>query len=374
MYNNPTMSDFDRTPLYLQIAESIRQEIIYGSLGAGDPLPPVRAMAARWQCTVGTVQRAYAELAREGLVTSRPGQGTRITAATVEQLDRTPLRRATLANQVERFLLDTMAAGYQADEVEQALRMALDRWHALAQTTALAPEHVLRFAGSHDPAVSLVAARFGEIADGATLRLSFSGSLGGLIALAQGEADLAGCHLWDAVTDTYNTSFVQRLLPGRRVLLLTLAHRRLGLLMTPGNPAGIAGLPDLGRANVRFVNRQAGAGTRVWLDAQLHRLGIDPGQVSGYGDEALTHSEVARVVSGGQADAGLGIEAAALAYGLAFVPLATERYDLAMLPSVWQSESVQALVSWLSADSARQAIAALGGYETVETGRTRWVG
>ena len=278
MYNKLAMGDFDRTPLYLQIAELIRQEIIYGSLGAGDPLPPVRAMAARWQCTVGTVQRAYAELAREGLVTSRPGQGTRITSTTAERPDRTPLRRATLANQVERFLLDTMAAGYQADEVEQALRMALDRWHALAQTTAIAPEHVLRFAGSHDPAVSLVAARFGEIAGGATLRLSFSGSLGGLIALAQGEADLAGCHLWDAATDTYNTPFVQRLLPGRRVLLLTLAHRRLGLVLAPGNPAGIAGLPDLARAGVRFVNRQPGAGTRVWLDAQLHRLGIDPGQ------------------------------------------------------------------------------------------------
>jgi len=373
MYNKLTMSDFDRTPLYLQIAESIRQEIIYGSLGAGDPLPPVRAMAARWQCTVGTVQRAYAELAREGLVTSRPGQGTRITSATAERPDRTPLRRATLANQVERFLLDTMAAGYQADEVEQALRMALDRWHALAQTTAIATEHVLRFAGSHDPAVSLVAARFGEIAGGSALHLSFNGSLGGLIALAQGEADLAGCHLWDAATGTYNTPFVQRLLPGRRVLLLTLAHRRLGLVLAPDNPAGIAGLPDLARAGVRFVNRQSGAGTRVWLDAQLHRLGIDPGQVNGYGDEALTHSEVARAVSGGQADAGLGIEAAALAFGLAFVPLATERYDLAMLPGVWQSEPVQALVRWLSADAAHQTIAALGGYETGETGRTRWV-
>jgi putative molybdopterin biosynthesis protein len=143
--------------------------------------------------------------------------------------------------------------------------------------------------------------------------------------------------------------------------------------LAPGNPAGIAGLPDLVRSGVRFVNRQPGAGTRVWLDAQLHRLGIDPGQVSGYGDEALTHSEVARAVSGGQADAGLGIEAAALAYGLAFVPLATERYDLAMLPALWQLESVQALARWLPADAARQAIAALGGYETVETGRTRWV-
>ena len=121
------------------------------------------------------------------------------------------------------------------------------------------------------------------------------------------------------------------------------------------------------------MRKQPGAGTRVWLDAQLHRLGIDPGRLSGYGDEALTHSDVARAVSGGQADAGLGIEAAALAYGLAFVPLATERYDLAMLPGVWQSEPVQALLHWLTADAARQAIAALGGYETGETGRTQWV-
>lgn len=373
MYNKFTMGDLDRTPLYLQIAESIRQEVIYGSFGAGDSLPPVRAMAARWQCTMGTVQRAYAELAREGLVISRPGQGTRISSAAMMQPDRTPLRRATLTNQVERFLLDTMAAGYQADEVEQALRMALDRWHALPQKTSVAPDRVLRFAGSDDPAVSLVAARFGEITGGAELRLSFNGSLGGLIALAQGEADLAGCHLWDAVTDTYNTPFVQRLLPGRRVLLLTLANRRLGLLLAPGNPAGIAGLPDLARDGVRFVNRQPGAGTRVWLDAQLNRLGIDTGRVSGYGDEALTHSEVARAVSGGRVDAGLGVEAAALAYGLAFLPLATECYDLAMLPGVWQSEPCQALVRWLSADAARGAIASLGGYETGETGKTRWV-
>ena len=62
-----------------------------------------------------------------------------------------------------------------------------------------------------------------------------------------------------------------------------------------------------------------------------------------------------------------------MAYGLAFVPLATERYDLAMLPGVWQSEPVQALVRWLTAEPARQALAALGGYETGETGQARWV-
>jgi molybdate-binding protein/DNA-binding transcriptional regulator YhcF (GntR family) len=369
------MADFDKTPLYLQIAESIRQEIAYGSLGAGDHLPSVRAMAERWQCTVGTVQHAYAELAREGLVTSRPGQGTRVAAPLAALGDHAPLRRATLANQVERFLLETLAAGYQVGEVEQALHMALDRWHAFAQTRPAASDlRQLRFAGSHDPAVSLVASRFDAIAPGYALRVTFGGSLGGLIALAQGEADLAGCHLWDERTDSYNGPFVERLLPGHQVALLTLAHRQLGLVVRAGNPASLAGLSDLVRAGVRFVNRQRGAGTRVWLDAQLHRLGLLPEQIGGYADEALTHSDVARAVAGGQADVGLGVEAAAVAYGLAFVSLTTERYDLAMAPDIWGSEPVQALARWLRTAEARHDISALGGYAVDEAGQVRWVG
>ena len=105
-----------------------------------------------------------------------------------------------------------------------------------------------------------------------TLHLSFNGSLGGLIALAQGEADLAGCHLWDAATDTYNTPFVQRLLPGRRVLLLTLAHRRLGLVLARATrlASPVAGP---GSRGVRFVNRQPGAGTRVVAGCAVAPLG-----------------------------------------------------------------------------------------------------
>jgi molybdate-binding protein/DNA-binding transcriptional regulator YhcF (GntR family) len=374
LYNEFGMSEFDKTPLYLQIAESVRQEIVYGTLRPGESLPTVREMAARWRCTVGTVQRAYAELARQGLVTSRTGQGTRVATVPSLTADRAPLRRATLANHVERFLLETMAIGYEVGEIEQALRLALDHWHALAAAPAPAPDRSLRFVGSHDPAVSLVAANFEAIAAGHTLSVAFGGSLGGLIALTQGEADLAGCHLWDEATDAYNVAFVQRLLPGRQAALLTLAHRRLGLLLAAGNPTGLHSLQDLARPGVRFVNRQRGAGTRVWLDAQLHRQGVDPGQLAGYGDEALTHSDVARAVADGRADAGLGIEAAALSYGLAFVPLTTERYDLAMLTTVWRSEPIQRLAVWLRTPDARQAITALGGYVADATGEVTWVG
>lgn len=369
------MSEFDKTPLYLQIAESIRQEVAYGAFNAGDQLPPLRDMADRWRCTVGTVQRAYAELAREGLVTTRSGQGTRVASPIhTANGNRAALRRATLANQVERFLLEALAAGYQASEVEQTLHMALDRWHAIGQPPPEGGRQAFRFSGSHDPSITLVAARIGAIAPGASLRVSFEGSLGGLIAIARGEADLAGCHLWDEHTDSYNVPFAERILPGRQVVLLTLAHRRLGFLTPAGNPAGLGHLSDLARPGVRFVNRQRGAGTRVWLDAQLHRLGILADRLAGYADEALTHSDVARAVADGRADVGLGIEAAAIAYGLAFVPLTTERYDLAMLPEIWQSGPIQALARWLGSGEAQQEIAALGGYDVGQTGKVQWVG
>lgn len=364
----------DKTPLYQQIAESIRQDILYGALAAGAQLPPLRVMADRWRCTVGTVQRAYAELAREGLVSSRSGQGTRVVETAAPQAGaRAPLRRATLLNQAERFLLEMVAAGYASDEVEQAMHTAVERWRATERTPEPGDRASLRFVGSHDPAVALIAERFGQIAPGSSLSVSYAGSLGGLMALARGEADLAGCHLWDAQRDCYNVPFVEHLLPGRRVALVTLARRRLGLIVLADNPAGVTGLADLARGGLRFVNRQPGAGTRVWLDAQLRRLGVDPAAVADYGREVATHSAVAEEVAAGRADVGLGVEAAALAHGLGFVPLTTERYDLVVLAASWNLEPLQRLAAWLLTEPARAAVTALGGYETQETGTVTWV-
>lgn len=361
----------DSPPLYQQIAESIRQEILTGTLQPGDTLPAVRDMAARHGCTPGTVQRAYRELARQGLVTSHPGRGTHVIGGLTAR-DEEPLRRAGLVHRAESFLLEVLTAGYSPAEVEQAVRLALDRWRALAEQPPPSAEP-LRFIGSHDPAVALIAARFADIAPGAALHLAFAGSLGGLIALVEGKADLAGGHLWDEESDTYNVPFVRRLLPGQRVALLTLLHRRLGLLTPPGNPAAVSGLHDLTRPGLHFVNRQRGAGTRVWLDAHLRRLGIAPAQICGYDHEALTHSEVALAVAEGRADVGLGIEAAALAYGLGFVHLTQERYDLVIPAASWDRAPVQALARWLTTTEARAAIASLGGCDVSATGEVSWI-
>ncbi len=362
----------DSTPLYQKITESIRQEILSGALKPGSRLPAIRKLTEQWQCNTGTILRAYQELARLGLVVSHVGQGTKVVDQLPEQ-NQTPLRRAALFNRTEAFLLEIMTAGYTPDEIEQSLRVALDRWRTFSSEPEQAQPDILRFIGSHDPAMALIAAHYHEVTEGFTLQLSFTGSLGGLIALAEKKADLAGCHLWDENTNTYNEPFVRKLLPGQKVALLTLAHRRVGLILPSGNPLGVSNLTDLAKAGIRFINRQQGSGTRVWLDAQLHRVGIDPARIIGYQDEKMTHSEVARAISKGQADAGLGVETAALSFGLDFKLLTTERYDLVIPSEKWELESVQALKGWLDTAQAKAAINNLGGYDTSQTGTVVWV-
>ncbi len=167
---------------------------------------------------------------------------------------------------------------------------------------------------------------------------------------------------------------VQRLLPGQRLALLTLAHRRLGLIVPPGNPGGLTGLEELAAGRLRFVNRQRGTGTRVWLEAQLQRRGLSWGAEASFAGEVTTHFEVARAVAEGRADVGLGIEAAALAYGLGFVGLTTEPYEFVIPAGVWGHPAVQALTLWLATAEAKAMITALGGYDVGDAGRVRWVG
>lgn len=362
----------DESYLYRKIAETIRQEILSGSLKPGDRLPPVREMAARWGCTIGTVQHAYQELARQSLVTSRAGQGTRV-AATPPLQGETALRWAALIHRAEAFLLEVLTGGYSLDEVDRAMGHAMDRWRAIELEQPPGDESVLRFAGSHDLVITWLAGHFLEVAPGYSLQLRFSGSLGGLIALAEGQADLAGSHLWDEESDTYNAPFVRRLLPGRRVALVTLAHRRIGLILPEGNPRAVHGLPDLQQPGLRFANRQNGSGTRVWLDAALRAAGLPSEHIQGYTNGLMTHSAVAQAVAEGQADAGIGLHAAALSYGLDFLPLTSDRYDLVIPAPVMELPVVHSLLKWLSTEKTVQLIHSLGGYNVDETGQVVWI-
>jgi putative molybdopterin biosynthesis protein len=285
---------------------------------------------------------------------------------------RRPLRRANLVNRMEAVLLEALTAGYDLTEIQQAMEMAMDRWRIMKTEKEEQPSATLRFVGSHDMVMNdLARFFFGQMVPEVHLQLSYNGSLGGLIALAEGKADMVGCHLWDAETKSYNIPFIRRLLPGKETVCVTLAHRRIGLVVAPGNPKNIEGLADLVKPGVRFVNRQSGSGTRVWLDETLLNMGIDAKRIQGFNDERITHSDMARTIAEGNADSGLGLEAAAWAYGLDFIFLNREQYDLLMLPATAQQPAVQQFVAWLGSEQGKNFISSRPGYDSSESGRVQ---
>ncbi|HEY1409544.1 MAG TPA: molybdopterin biosynthesis protein [Promineifilum sp.] len=227
--------------------------------------------------------------------------------------------------------------------------------------------------GSHDLTLDLMAQFLAERHQGLRLASANVGSLGGLVALRRGEAHLAGSHLLDPETGGYNLSYIHRYLPGQEVAIVRLAGREQGWMVPRGNPKAIANWGDAARAGVTIVNRQRGAGTRVLLDYELARLGIDRTAVRGYDHEEYTHLAVAAAVASGAADTGLGIRAAASALKLDFVPLAVEAYELVFLREHYESDLVRPLLALLHEEAFRNAVAAMPGYDIGAMGTVRFV-
>lgn len=224
--------------------------------------------------------------------------------------------------------------------------------------------------GSHDMVLDLAASALRAADPLITLASSNVGSLGGLVALRDGLCHVAGSHLLDQATGRYTLPYVDRLLgTDADVAVIRLVHRDQGLIVAPGNPLGLTGIEDLAKPDLRYVNRQRGAGTRALLDHELTGLGIDPREVSGYSREEHTHLAVAAAVAAGRADAGLGILAAARAFGLDFVPVAREPYDLVLRTGTLEEELLAPLWELLEQPEFRAGVEALGGYSCAETGR-----
>lgn len=230
-------------------------------------------------------------------------------------------------------------------------------------------ERTVVLAGSHDLALDLLASALGATDPRTSLAVSPDGSADGLVALRDGLCHLAGAHLLDPQTGTCTVALVDRVLPGREVAVVRLATREQGLLVAPGNPLGIRGVPDLARPGLRYVNRQAGSGTRELLDAELTRCGISGGDVAGYARQERTHLTVAATVAAGRADTGLGLRAAALVYGLGFVPVAREPYDLVCDVAALDDPLLAPVWRVLRDPDFQGAVQALGGYSTAETGQ-----
>jgi molybdate transport repressor ModE-like protein len=252
-------------------------------------------------------------------------------------------------------------------ELDREARLALGEVHApwerrLQQllrppATPVAPER-LRLAASHD----LALADWLERERDETLDLFWQGSEEALAALGNDECDVAGFHVPETWSAAQTAAWLGRWLTPRIHVCLPLMRRRQGLLVAAGNPLRIRTLADLSRSGVRLVNRQRGSGTRSLIDQLLAANGLRPEQITGYRHEEFTHEAIAATVASGQADAGLGIEAAAHRLGLDFVPLVWERYGFALRAGIAASTSGQRLLAKLQGPKFHRHLADLPGY------------
>ncbi len=222
--------------------------------------------------------------------------------------------------------------------------------------------------GSDDLALDLLAGQMRDDAAAPDLLTIRLGSLEGLIALRHGLGHAAGCHLIDGETGEANAPYARRLFPGRDLVLVTLVRRQQCLLVPRGNPLGLASPADVARAGARFVNRNRGSGTRVWIDRELAAGAIRPVDVAGYEDEVSGHLEAAQAVDEGRADAAVGLRAAGRRLGLETIPLFDEQYDLVTPREVFEGALFQSLLAHIVTERFRRAVGELDGYDAGLTG------
>ena len=311
----------------------------------------------------------------------RPSVQATITRKVISPEGDEEFLRVTVGQVGERVVASPLASGsgvlmslVRADGLVRIPRGEQGFEPGAAVTVSLfrSPESLARTVvaiGSHDLTLDLLADELGRRHPGRRLSSANVGSLGGLLALARGEAHFAGSHLLDEETGEYNVAYIRRLLPGIRIVLMGFVQREQGLIVPRGNPKGIRGWADLARPDVVFINRQRGAGTRVLLDYRLKGAGIDPRAIQGYDRQEFTHLAVAAAVASGAADCGLGILAAARALDLDFVPLDHERYDLVIPAAFYESDILAPLLAIVRDPAFAARVNALGGYATPQMGR-----
>ncbi len=229
----------------------------------------------------------------------------------------------------------------------------------------------VRILGSHDPLIDEAADLLRRTDIRAYVSSSHVGSMGAILTLSRGEAQLGGVHLLDETDGSYNASYVERMIPDGGVALVECVRRAQGLIVKKGNPYGIQGVADLQKEGVRYVNRQRGAGTRVLLDYLLRQANLSPQAIEGYDREELTHTAVAAQVASGSADCGLGILSAARMYDLDFIPVCEETYDLLVSLSAMENPQVRAFLRVLSSEAFLRRLDALGGYRYDKPGRIK---
>jgi molybdopterin molybdotransferase/putative molybdopterin biosynthesis protein len=218
-----------------------------------------------------------------------------------------------------------------------------------------------------DPATSLLA-RMVERLSGVEIVSAPASSKRALSWLKEGKVHVAGSHLEDPKTGEFNLPFLREQFQDEDYTVVTFARWEEGLVVAPGNPKELRRAEDIARPGVRFVNREPGSGSRALLDQLLERAGVDTAKINGYARIAHGHLAVAYCVLSGDADVCLATRSAAQTFGLDFVPLHRERYDLVMRKRTLELPAAKAFLDVLQRSTLRRKLEVLAGYDTSQTG------
>jgi putative molybdopterin biosynthesis protein len=242
----------------------------------------------------------------------------------------------------------------------EALRSGLARVVAEAHDQR---HQLLTVQASHDIALPVLQRHVAEAAD-LHLEIRFQGSREALRGLNDRQCLVAGFHVpaLRGAAPVFAQALKPLLKPGVHKLI-GCSRRMQGLMVRPEHAGLIRTFPDVIRHRLRFVNRQAGSGTRMLIDHLMREHSIEPGQLVGSGLAEETHVAVALCVASGIADAGVGVEAAALEFGLHFAPLVEENYFLACLKANLEHAAVQRLCAALAGSGWKEILANLPGYQ-----------
>jgi molybdate-binding protein/DNA-binding XRE family transcriptional regulator len=285
--------------------------------------------------------------------------------------DRTVIRPVAELGGVLNFTVPADGLVAQPSAGVSKTRSASGRVRVQLLRDRRAVENEIAVAGC-DPSIFLVGEHLRKRQEQTTVVGWTMGSAAAVEALLRRDVHIAGVHVVDAQSGESNLPYLRRRLKKGEYTVVTFATWEQGLMIRSGNPKKIRRVDDLARKHVSLINREEGAGARLLLDRQLAAAGVKAGRVRGYASLAASHLEVARAIAEGRADAGIGVRSAARAFGLEFIPLQEERYDLVM-PTAYLSahRGLAALLDAIVSRPFRTEIEALGGYGTRETGKVQ---
>jgi excisionase family DNA binding protein len=248
-------------------------------------------------------------------------------------------------------------------------RVALDRWIEAGMAKPhgfIAHDPPPIIGGSHDPLLEWAARQ-----SGSGLAMLSIGSESGLERLSRNEVAIAAIHVHGPDEADSNLAAVAAAPQLHDAVVIAFARREEGLIVAPGNPLGLTSLVDAANTKARFAMRQAGAGAHLLLLKMLAAAGLSAGQLRTLSTDFKTGDDLAFAVRAGEADCGVATRAAANAYGLGFVPLTWENFDLAMRRRTYFEPGVQALLTLMRSPGFHRHAELLGGLDTRAAGTVR---